>query len=80
MMGKSFSFPESKEYNDGHTPDTGNFALCRFHSTHIALRELPQFFLLLTRVSVCDTVLPEIKAIEEKIFDEKRYSLETPLE
>jgi len=38
---------------------TGNFALCRFHSKHIAL---------------------QIKAIEEGIFDEKRYSLQTPLE
>jgi len=37
----------------------GNFALCRFHSTHIAL---------------------QIKAIEEGIFDEKRYSLETTFE
>lgn len=37
----------------------GNFALCRFHSTHIAL---------------------QIKAIEEGLFDEKRYSLETPSE
>ncbi|KAI0294205.1 hypothetical protein BC826DRAFT_1091694 [Russula brevipes] len=37
----------------------GNFALCRFHSKHVAL---------------------QIKAIEEGIFDEKRYSLETPLE
>ncbi|KAH9021057.1 FAD/NAD-P-binding domain-containing protein [Lactarius pseudohatsudake] len=36
---------------------TGNFALCRFHSKHLAL---------------------QIKAIEEGLFDEKRYSLETP--
>ncbi|KAH8999821.1 FAD/NAD-P-binding domain-containing protein [Lactarius hatsudake] len=34
----------------------GNFALCRFHSKHLAL---------------------QIKAIEEGLFDEKRYSLET---
>ncbi|KAI0298791.1 FAD/NAD(P)-binding domain-containing protein [Multifurca ochricompacta] len=33
----------------------GNFALCRFHSKHLAL---------------------QIKAIEEGLFDEKRYSLE----
>ncbi|KAI9507262.1 FAD/NAD-P-binding domain-containing protein, partial [Russula earlei] len=37
----------------------GNFALCRFHSKHVAL---------------------QIKAIEEGLFDGKRYSLETPLE
>ncbi|KAF8261173.1 FAD/NAD(P)-binding domain-containing protein [Lactarius quietus] len=35
----------------------GNFALCRFHSKHLAL---------------------QIKAIEEGLFDEKRYSLESP--
>ncbi|KAI0271306.1 FAD/NAD(P)-binding domain-containing protein [Gloeopeniophorella convolvens] len=34
----------------------GNLALCRFHSTHLAL---------------------QIKAIEEGLFDEKRYSLES---
>ena len=38
------------------------------------------FFFFRASMSVCDTTLPEIKAIEEKIFDEKRYSLETPLE
>ncbi|KAH9979203.1 hypothetical protein BJV74DRAFT_858549 [Russula compacta] len=37
----------------------GNFALCRFHSTHVAL---------------------QIKAIEEGLWDEKRYSLESTVE
>jgi hypothetical protein len=43
MMGKSFS---SRKGNDDLSPrrPAGNFALCRFHSKHIALREFIRIF------------------------------------
>ena len=64
------------------THPAGNFALCRFHSTHIALRG----YLFAHTGGVCGSAdiashfFAEIKAIEEGLFDEKRYSLETTLE
>ena len=58
----------------------GNFALCRFHSKHLALRTFSDFPMSMLWRSVNEgTICPtEIKAIEEGLFDEKRYSLETP--
>ena len=58
----------------------GNFALCRFHSKHLALRTFSGFPMSMLWRSVNEgTICPtEIKAIEEGLFDEKRYSLETP--
>lgn len=86
MIGKPFSFFGGKEYNDAQR-NVGNFALCRFHSTHIALRTFLSNELIRTHLFrvPADTVaffflFTEIKAIEEGLFDEKRYSLETPLE
>jgi hypothetical protein len=90
MMGKLFL---SRERNDNRLKPqcwAGNFALCRFHSKHIALREFIRGFFF-TRAPCSPRVMltmavwrclffPEIKAMEEGIFDEKRYSLESPSE
>ena len=54
----------------------GNFALCRYHSKHLALRTFFSFPWIVS--NKCAMVQPtEIKAIEEGLFDEKRYSFET---
>jgi hypothetical protein len=52
----------------------GNFALCRFHSKHVALRAFLHVYY--DRSTRADSMTTEIKAIEEGLFDEKRYSLE----
>jgi hypothetical protein len=80
MMGERIFLLFSFRLSIPNVP-VGNFALCRFHSTHVALREC-----LVART--CDVFagplisyrFPEIKAIEEGIFDEKRYGLETTSE
>ena len=87
MIGMPFSFfGRGRKIKDAQR-NVGNFALCRFHSTHVALRTfLPVYELIRThlfRVSADNMgnfFSTEIKAIEEGLFDEKRYSLETPLE
>ena len=38
MMGEPFSFLGEKKKTDDSQRNVGNFALCRFHSSHIALR------------------------------------------
>ena len=84
MIGKPLSFFEGGKNNDAQR-NIGNFALCRFHSTHIALRTFLSDELIHTRLFrvPADNMTffsTEIKAIEEGLFDEKRYSLKTPLE
>ena len=59
---------------------TGNLALSRFHSKHIALRESPQYVVEIYKKTCIVFLINdpfeilEIKAMEEGLFGE-RYSL-----
>ena len=69
MMGASLGLPSCVEGCVDAPP--GNLALCRFHSKHVALRTC---FSLLTYWCTYKN-LPEIKAVEERIWDGlDRYS------
>lgn len=84
MIGKPFLFLEGKKNYDAQL-NVGNFALCRFHSKHVALRTFLSDELIRTHLfrvpadNIAFFFSTEIKAIETNMFNEQRYSLETPL-